>query len=57
MTLIGSKVYDPWISLAVLLLRLCTSTAGSIPGQETKTLHVKKKKKKGMTPHLYKNTL
>ena len=46
MTLIGSKVYDPWISLAVLLLRLCTSTAGSIPGQETKTLHVKKKKKK-----------
>ena len=49
MTLIGSKVYDPWISLAVLLLRLCASTAGgpgSIPGQETKTLHVKKKKKK-----------
>ena len=48
MTSIGSKAYDPWISLAVLLLRLCTSTAGepgSVPGQETKTLHVKKKKK------------
>ena len=42
MTLIGSKVYDPWISLAVLLLRLCASTAGgpgSIPGQETKIPH------------------
>ena len=56
MTLIGSKVYDPWISLAVLLLRLCASTAGgpgSIPGQETKTLHVKKKKKKKVWLPIY----
>ena len=47
MTLIGSKVYDPWISLAVLLLRLCAFTAGgpgSISGQGTKTPHVTHRK-------------